>query len=115
MTEESGSNQYPDSKFLKGSLDIENALNSLDPVYPVVLNFPYNGQQRSELLTFNHPINIPTRGDVVTFKFNDFGTIKRISASVEYTIREFYGSGVVSGVKAGYIVQILLTGITHQS
>lgn len=91
-----------------------SAMQAPDPVYPVVINFPYNGQQRSESLLFSHPIDIPSRGEIVTLKFNDFGTMKRISGSVEHTIREFYGPGAVAGVKAGCIVRIFLIGITSQ-
>ncbi len=92
----------------------ESAIQAPVAVFPVILNFPYKGQQRSEALSFPKPIDIPSRGEIVTFKFNDFGTIRRISGTVEYSIREFYGPNTVSGVDAGFIVQIILTGVTDQ-
>lgn len=98
----------------KTDSEMVSAMQAPDPVFPVVINFSFNGQQRSESLLFSHPIDIPSHGEIVTLKFNDFGTMKRISGSVEHTIREFYGPGAVTGVKAGYIVQIFLTGVTSQ-
>jgi len=83
-------------------------------VFPVVLHFPYRGMQKSEALSFPKPIDIPSRGEIVTFKFDDFGTKRRISATVDYSIREFYGPNTVSGVDAGLIVQIFLNGVTDQ-
>ena len=94
-----------------GSAILESAV---DPVYPVTLNFTYQGVHRSEQLLFKHPVGIPTPKEVVTLKFNDFGTLRRISGTVQSVIREFYGAGVVPGVTAGYIVQIELDNITDQ-
>lgn len=94
--------------------DAGAALNAPVAVFPVVLNFPYKGQQRSESLSFPAPIDLPARGEIITFKFRDFGTLRRISATVDHVIREFYGPATVTGIDAGLIVQIHLDGVTDQ-
>jgi multidrug efflux pump subunit AcrA (membrane-fusion protein) len=97
------------------SRELESLAQATSPVFPIVINFAFKGQQRSEQLVFGHPVSIPSRGEIVTLKFNDFGTITRISGTVDSTVREFYGPGSVPGVKAaGHIVQIMLAGVTEQ-
>ena len=85
------------------------------PVYPVIVNFLYRGMQRSESLRFEHPIPAPIRNDVVTLRFNDFGTPRRVSGLVTGVVREFYGPGTVVGVTVGLIIQITLGSIVDQA
>jgi hypothetical protein len=92
----------------------EAAMQAPVAVFPVFVNFTYRGRRASESLMFRQAIDIPARGETVTLQFNDFGTIRRISGTVELTIREFYGPGVVNGVDAGFVVQIFLSGVTDQ-
>jgi hypothetical protein len=95
--------------------DVSKALEpAIDPPYPVTLNFKFQGREWSEQLLFKYPVDIPRPNDMVTFKFDDFGTVRRISGTVQNVIREFYGPGVVPNLVAGYIVQIFLIGVTEQ-
>lgn len=44
-------------------------------IYPVNLNFTYQGMSRQQPIQFPHPVAAPSSGDVVVFSFNDFGTM----------------------------------------
>ncbi|MDF2418492.1 hypothetical protein GWP85_13405 [Acinetobacter beijerinckii] len=91
--------------------------NSNDQNFPVIMNFQFNGMNRSEALIFNHSINIPPKQTAITFKFNDFGTIRRISGIIQEVSYEFYAANSIPNLpnlKAAMIVQIKIGGVTEQ-
>jgi hypothetical protein len=105
---------------IEGS-DAENTENFLNITseqdFPVIINFKFNGMNRSESLIFNQSIDIPPKQTAITLKFNDFGTIRRISGIVEEVIYEFYGPKSIPklpNLKAAMIVQIMLGSVSEQ-
>ncbi|GAA0692204.1 hypothetical protein ACK8HJ_22690 [Vreelandella titanicae] len=108
-------------QYMTSSSEIESILayasisDKKGSVYVTTLNFTYNGMRKSVAIHYNSPVEAPRREEVVILRFNDFGTIRRISASVEYVFHEFYPAGTVSGVNNdGYIVKLQLHGVTDQ-
>lgn len=81
-------------------------------IYPVNLNFTYQGMSRQQPIQFPHPVAAPSSGDVVVFSFNDFGTIRRVRGIADSVRYEYYPIGTIPGVNIpGNIIEINVVAV----
>lgn len=84
-------------------------------VYAIDFQFNFQGTGRSVILQFDTSVDGPRREEVIVLKFDDFGKIRRISASIDHIYHQFFPKGTVQGIDHdGYLMTIFLKGVTEQ-
>ena len=84
-------------------------------VYAIDFQFKFQGMDTSVVMQFNSSVDGPRREGVIVLKFNDFGQMRRISASIDHIFHQFFPNGTVPGINHdAYLMTIFLKGVTEQ-
>lgn len=84
-------------------------------VYAIDFQFKFQSMDRSVVMQFNSSVDGPRREEVILLKFDDFGKMRRISASVDHIFHQFFPKGTIQGINHdAYLMTIFLKGVTEQ-
>lgn len=84
-------------------------------VYAIDFQFKFQSMDRSVVMQFNCSVDGPRREELILLKFDDFGQMRRISASVDHIYHQFFPKGTILNVKHdAYLMTIFLKGVTEQ-
>ncbi len=84
-------------------------------VYAIDFQFKFQSMDRSVVMQFNSSVDGPRREEVILLKFNDFGKIRRISASIDLIYHQFFPKGTIQNINHdAYLMTIFLKGVTEQ-
>ncbi len=100
---------------LKNNDKLLENLSTNTIVYAVDFQFKFQSMDRSVVMQFNSPVDGPRREEVILLKFNDFGKIRRVSASVDHIYHQFFPKGTIQNINHdAYLMTIFLKGVTEQ-
>ncbi|TSJ47602.1 hypothetical protein [Fluviicola chungangensis] len=84
-------------------------------VYAIDFQFKFQSMDRSVVMQFNSSVDGPRREELILLKFDDFGQMRRISASVDHIYHQFFPKGTILNIQHdAYLMTIFLKGVTEQ-